>query len=104
MHPKVAGERRALAVAPSPGELAFVEGWSAFRAGRFGGAINAFDDVLRLDPSGQLAEDARYWRAVALARTSSPEAAEALRGFLRQYPRSGHAAEAESLLQGVDPQ
>jgi tetratricopeptide (TPR) repeat protein len=97
---KVAGDRRESVPAPSPAEAAFVEAWSAFRAGRFGGAINAFGDVLRLDPAGPLAEDARYWRAVAMARTGAlpRNIIDEVAAFLRQYPHSAHADEASLLL------
>lgn len=95
---KVAGDRRETPLRPSPSETAFVEAWTAFRAGRYGGAIDAFDDVLRLEPTGPLAEDARYWRAVARARTGARDAVDDLATFLRQYPHSAHADEASLLL------
>jgi hypothetical protein len=95
---KLAGDRREVAAAPTPAEAAFVEAWSAFRARRFAGAITAFGDVVRLDPGGPLAEDARYLRGVALARTGAREAIDDLSGFLRLYPRSAHADDASLLL------
>ena len=61
----------ATAETPSPAETAFVDGWSAFRGGKMRDAIDDFDEVVRLDPEGSLAEDARYWRAVARARIES---------------------------------
>jgi len=94
----VAGSGNAVPSAPSPSEAAFIEAWSAFRSGRLVGAIEAFDDVLRLDPTGPLTEDARYWKAVARARTGSRSAIDDLGSFLSDYPRSPHADEAAVLL------
>jgi TolA-binding protein len=54
-------------------ETAFVRGWTAFRAGQWNLATSSFDDVLRLAPTGPLADDARYWRATALARAGAAE-------------------------------
>jgi TolA-binding protein len=84
--------------APDPAEAAFVRGWSAFRAGRWSDAVAGFDEVLRRDPGGALAEDAAYWRAIALSRAGSTDAGGALRGFLRDHPRSPHAPEAAVML------
>jgi tetratricopeptide (TPR) repeat protein len=95
---KVAGERYVSPAAPTPAEAAFLEGWSAFRAGRYAVAIDALADSSRLDPSGPLAEDARYWRAVALARTNAASAIDELQKFVSRYPRSAHVAEASVLL------
>jgi TolA-binding protein len=105
---KIAAERAVVARAPradepergpSPAETAFVEAWTAFRAGRFASAAQGFGDAGRLDPTGPLSEDAVYWRAVALARTPAPEASAALTDFLRRYPRSAHAPDASLLLE-----
>jgi TolA-binding protein len=98
--PRSAG-RTAAAAAPTAAEAAFVEGWDAFRSGRLVGAIEAFEDVLRLDPSGSLAEDARYWKAVARARTGSRSAAEELESFVRDYPASPRANEARLLRESL---
>jgi hypothetical protein len=74
-----ASDARATAETPSAAETAFVDGWSAFRAGQMRDAIDAFDEVVRLDPAGPLAEDARYWRAVARERIESAPKANGLR-------------------------
>ena len=47
---------------PTRAERAFQAGWSAYREGRIGEAIEAFDRVVRLAPNSALAEDASYWR------------------------------------------
>jgi TolA-binding protein len=96
---EVASERYELTATPTPAEAAFVEGWSAFRAARYARAIEAFGDASRLDPAGPLAEDARYWRAVALTRARAPSAPDELAAFLRRHPHSAHAAEAARLLE-----
>jgi TolA-binding protein len=98
--PQSAG-RTSAAAAPTAAEVAFVEGWDAFRSGRLVGAIEAFDDVLRLDPGGSLAEDARYWKAVARARTGSRSAADELESFVRDYPASPHANDARLLRESL---
>jgi TolA-binding protein len=98
--PRSAG-RTSAAAAPTAAEAAFVEGWGAFRAGRLVGAIEAFEDVLRLDPTGSLAEDARYWKAVARARTGSRSAADELDSFVRDYPASPHANGARLLRESL---
>jgi hypothetical protein len=85
--------------APSAAETAFITGWSAFRAGRLSQAVASFDQVLRSAPDSAMAEDAEYWRTVALARSESPAAREELQAFLRKYPRSAHADDARLSLQ-----
>ena len=98
---QVASARYELTGTPTPAEAAFVEGWSAFRAGLLAKAIEAFGDASRLDPAGPLAEDARYWRAVALTRAGAPSAPAELAAFLRRHPHSAHAAEAAWLLEAT---
>jgi len=68
------------------------------RASRFDDAATKFLRVQLLDPEGPLAEDASYWRAVALARAKSSAAAQAFRDFLELHPRSRRAGEASAML------
>lgn len=93
---------------PSPGaapsgsseaEAAFAEGWSALRRLEFGKAAAAFAAVTAAGDSAGLAEDARYWRAVALSRGHEAAAAlAAWREFLARHPSSRHVGEARAML------
>ena len=66
-----------------PEELAYEDGWTAMRAGNFARASAAFARVFLIAPDSTLAEDASFWRAVALARGQrAGEAATAFRDFL----------------------
>lgn len=94
--PAVAGATRA------PGadvESAYREAWDAYRAGRFARAASGFGGVLDADPSGALASDAAWWRAVALSRAGrTAEAKAALEGFLRDFRGSAREGEASVML------
>jgi hypothetical protein len=82
-----------------PQEAAFVVGWEAMRDNDFHTAIAAFAKVVALDPVGDLAEDAAFWRGVSLARLRrSAEAIAALRDFTEQYPSRTRAGEASAML------
>lgn len=84
------------ALAASPQELGFVEGWQAMRQQSFAAAADAFARARAAAPDGPLAEDAAFWHAVALTRLRrTADAIVALRGFIAAYPdtpRAGHAA------------
>jgi len=83
----------------SPTEVAFREGRLALRDGDFGSAADHFQRAFAADPDAPLAEDARYWRAVALARAGKDaDAEDALDAFLRRHPTSMHAGRASVML------
>ncbi|HJX67074.1 MAG TPA: outer membrane protein assembly factor BamD [Polyangia bacterium] len=84
---------------PSPAELAFSEGWQAFRSGDYPGAIAGMRRALQAAPTSALAEDARYWEAVALARQGSLAQSRAvMEDFLRHFPASPRAGEVSAML------
>ncbi len=93
-------------VAPRPAdELAYDAAWTALRSGDFHGAADAFGRGLAFAPDGALADDARYWRAVALARSAktpqSPERAAAVTAFrdvCDGHTKSHHRGEASAML------
>jgi hypothetical protein len=91
---------RADAAASRPGAgPSFNDAWSLLREGRAAQAAAAFDQVAGAADDGGVVEDARYWRAVALARAGEARAAEAaLVQFLGQFPRSPRAGEASVIL------
>lgn len=99
------GEAVAPETAPSPikpraaDELAYDDGWTAMRAHRFGQAASDFSRAQTLAPTGPLAEDASFWRAVALARAGRPSlAARAFEDYLGDFPISRRAGEASAML------
>lgn len=74
-------------------------GWSAIRRKDFDVAAQAMADVLRHADDGPLAEDARYWRAVALSRVQrSVDAKAAWRTFLARHPKARQVGEARAML------
>ena len=80
-------------------QLAYNDAWSALRAHRFHDAAAAFARALAVAPEGPLADDARYWHAVALAREPRPaDAITAFRELLDEHPGSGHHGEASAML------
>jgi TolA-binding protein len=55
--------------------------------------------ALRAAPTSALAEDARYWEAVALARQGSVAQSRAvMEDFLRHFPGSPRAGEVSAML------
>jgi TolA-binding protein len=77
----------------TPTERAFDEGFEALRGGDAARAASAFDRAER--GGGALAEDATFWRAVALRRAGQPsQALDAFAAFLSRYPASPRAGEA----------
>lgn len=88
--------------ASSPAELAFLDGWTALRQGRHQAAATAFGraaDQSDGNASASLLEDARFWRAVALARAGQRQpAVAALRDFLSHHPSAVRFGEASALL------
>jgi TolA-binding protein len=80
-------------------ESSFRAGRSALRAGDFGAAAESFALAIAADPTAPLAEDARYWRGVALARAGrAADATAALSDFLDRHPTSLHAGRAALVL------
>jgi TolA-binding protein len=85
--------------APTASELAFGRGFRALRRGNYGEASEQFELAIAGGPGSRLVDDARYWRAVALARSGQTAAAQgALGEFLRLHPRSPRAGEASVML------
>ena len=88
------------AAAPrSSDAVAYDQGWAAMRAGDFGSAADAFARVAILGPEPRLADDGRFWRAVALARGHQRgPAMAALRMVADDGAGSVHADEASVML------
>ncbi len=87
------------APASAPGEAEFRDGWDAMRRGDADRAAASFAASHRAAKRGAVAEDARYWEGVALARAGrSTDAIAALGGFLSSFPRSSRAGEAAARL------
>jgi hypothetical protein len=76
----------------------FDRGWNQLRAGQLGAAATTFAEATAAYPRDPLAEDASFWRAVALARGKRAGAVDALGGFLDRYPRSARKGEASAML------
>jgi TolA-binding protein len=82
-----------------PGEQAFMEGWRAIRDGDHLSAARAMTRAIEASPHAMLAEDARYWRAIALGRSGRVQAARAaMEEFLRLHPQSTRAGEVSAIL------
>jgi TolA-binding protein len=85
--------------ADSPIESDFRSGRLALRDGDFATAADLFLRAIASDPDAPLAEDARYWRAVALARAGKDtDAHDTLEAFLLRHPTSMHAGRASLML------
>jgi ferric-dicitrate binding protein FerR (iron transport regulator) len=77
----------------------FEDGWTALHAGDPAHAAEAFERVMERSPTDPLAEDAAFWRCVALSRTGDSRAADrALDAFVHRYPTSARAGEASVML------
>ncbi len=84
---------------PSPAELAFSEGCQALRSADYPRAATAMRRALEAGPTSAIAEDARYWEAVALARQGSvARARRAMEEFVRLLPGSPRAGEMSAML------
>jgi hypothetical protein len=82
-------------------DRSFRRGWDALAAGDPAAAAVALEraTVAGADDDDGIAEDARFWRAVALVRAQRPdEARVALGEYLRRDATSPRAAEASALL------
>jgi hypothetical protein len=95
----IAPVKRVSVHAPSVDQLAYDDAWSALREKRFDDAIVAFGHTLAAAPDGPLADDARFWQAVAYGRAQkSAEAMHAFRTLVDEHPGSSHASEASVML------
>lgn len=83
--------------APTSVERSFKEAFDALRDGDFGVAAARFAEVE--DKSDPLAEDASYWRAVALGRAGrTADARRAMERNLERWPSSARAPEVSAML------
>jgi hypothetical protein len=94
-----------VAVQRTPAEIAFASGWRTLRARKYGPAASAFERAAQASENASsstgalLAEDARYWQAVALARADRNDEARATMAlFLDRYPKSARAGEVSVML------
>jgi TolA-binding protein len=87
------------ATRPSADQLAYNDAWTALRGAQFDVAAAAFAKALLAAPEGALADDARFWHAVALARGhAAGSAMTAFRELVDEHPGSTHAGEASAML------
>ena len=99
MGPAVIGPAPKAAPTPSASELAFQRGWHALRDNDPTRAAVDFESALQLSPTGELAEDATFWRSVAWSRAGRRDLArDGFAAFLASFPRSVRASEAALLL------
>ncbi len=83
----------------SPSELALQDGIAALHADDAVAATTAFARALAADAAGPLAEDSRFWLAVARARGGQRAGAiRAFEDFLALHPRSPRAGKASAML------
>jgi TolA-binding protein len=83
----------------APDELAYDDAWAAMRASKFHQSAAAFARTIALAPDGALADDARYWHAVSLAREPRVvEAIAAFRELLDEHPGGTQRGEASVML------
>ncbi|HEY6038391.1 MAG TPA: FecR domain-containing protein [Kofleriaceae bacterium] len=86
-------------VLPSTDQVAYNDAWTALRDSQFELAAADFAKALASAPAGALADDARFWHAVALARGhAAGPAIYAFRELVDQHPGSIHAGEASAML------
>ena len=80
-------------------ESEYDDAWDAMRASDFRRAAAGFGRVVALAPAGALADEAAFWRAVAMARDGSPaRAIVAFKQMLAGYPASPRRGEAAVIL------
>ncbi|HTJ45321.1 MAG TPA: tetratricopeptide repeat protein [Kofleriaceae bacterium] len=83
----------------SESEQSFTTGWALLRAGHFADAAQHFGAAVDSDPNSPLADDARYFQAVALARAGrTGDAEHVLTTFLDHAPRSLRRGRASLML------
>ncbi len=80
-------------------ERQFQIGWAALRAKDPAAAAQAFGAAADAGSGAPLAEDARFWRAVALSRAGQrADTRSALATFIDRYPGSPRLGEASAML------
>ena len=85
--------------AASATERSFEAGWRALRAKDYQRAALFFERAIAANSDDPLAQDAGYWRAIALARCQRRAAArQAMREFIARYPGSSRAGELSVML------
>jgi hypothetical protein len=89
---------RAHKPAATPAQIAFGQGWEAMRAGNDADAVVAFELAARLAGHETIAEDAHYWRAIALARLGRASAPSAMEEYLGSHGRAPRAREISAML------
>jgi tetratricopeptide (TPR) repeat protein len=83
----------------SEAEVEFGQAWAYLKQGRYPEAAAGFQRTRVVQGGGALAEDADYWRAVALARHGKVESAlAALSSFLQVWPQSPRTLEVSAML------
>ena len=86
-------------VQPTLDQVAYDDAWTALRGSQFDVAAQQFAKALLAAPEGSLADDARFWHAVALARGhAAGPAMAAFREVVDEHPGSTHAGEASAML------
>ncbi|MCK6544500.1 FecR domain-containing protein [Myxococcota bacterium] len=97
--PEIPARPRTVGSAATPAERAFAEGWERLRSGDVRGATARFDEAELLANGSSIAEDASYWRAVALARAKrADDAIRAMTTYLERHGRSARAGELRVAL------
>jgi hypothetical protein len=97
-HPHVRTVAPAVPV-PSADQRAYNDAWAALRGAQFDVAAAGFASALIAAPEGAVADDARFWHAVALARGhAAGPAMIAFRELVDEHPGSTHAGEASAML------
>ncbi len=85
--------------APTPEERSFAEGMDALRAGPYSTTAAAFERTGQVAGNLSMAEDARYFRATALARAGrAASAIAAMEESLKRHAASARAGEISSIL------
>ena len=96
--PAIARERDRRAK-PTPQESLYDDAWDAMRAGDFARAAARFAGVVGAGPTGPLADEGAFWRAVATARAGRSAAAiDLFSEMLDGYPASARRGEAAAML------
>lgn len=97
--PEIPARPRTVGTAATPAERAFAEGWERLRSGDVRGATARFDEAELLANGSSIAEDASYWRAVALARAKrTDDAIRAMTVYLERHGKSARAGELRVAL------
>jgi hypothetical protein len=96
LDPPVAATARS---GPTPQEALYDDAWDAMRAGDFAKAAARFASVVGAGPTGPLADEGAFWRAVATARAGqAAPAIDLFHEMLDRYPASARRGEAAAML------